>query len=279
MLLPWVSALPWQQQIYVQFERDILHIKVLSTGWINRRCIRQFSLPVSIKHALCTSEQCSSESWRHALKTLQTVLPEIATHSTQLYLVVGNTFVRYVTLPWEPNIATPQEKQAYLDYHFQSAYGETTKDWHTQIEPSVYGKSALVSAMPVALLEAFQSLSSKQITLASIVPAMLAGVAEHQTRSEDKWFIDTSRHTVTIGLWADRRLKFVHTHHRQEFLADPFRLYVRRESIRLGDPTLEDLPVIPLITQPTLDDALKQWDKTFTRFVHAKGTYDENARV
>lgn len=92
-------------------------------------------------------------------------------------IVVANHLVRYALIPWNPEIKTADESQAYLHHCFISVYGDAVASWNKCQSPAAYGQKALASAMPRELLQTVHDVFSPMLIRFNSVQPYLMTVA------------------------------------------------------------------------------------------------------
>lgn len=89
-------------------------------------------------------------------------------------IVVANHLVRYAVIPWNPEINTADESQAYLNHYFMSVYGDAVASWNKSQSPASYGQKSLASAMPRELLQTVHDVfSPMMIRFTSVQPYLM----------------------------------------------------------------------------------------------------------
>ena len=80
----------------------------------------------------------------------------------QVNVVLSNTFVRYLILPWQDGVLTQADWQAIAQHAFRKAFGVIANDWLTHVHFSRYGQTVLAAAIDKSLYVQLQR-SAKQI--------------------------------------------------------------------------------------------------------------------
>jgi Cu/Ag efflux protein CusF len=74
----------------------------------------------------------------------------------QVNVVLSNTFVRYLILPWQEEVLTQTEWQAIAQHAFRKAFGAIANDWLTRVHFAQYGQTVLVAAIDNSLYTQLQ---------------------------------------------------------------------------------------------------------------------------
>jgi hypothetical protein len=118
-------------------------------------------------------------------------------------IMVANHLVRYAVIPWNPEIKTADESQAYLNHYFVSVYGEAVASWNKCQSAASYGQKSLASAMPQALLQTVHDVFSPMMIRFESVQPYLMQVANQALAVIKKQNLQTACWLVLI---ADGRL-------------------------------------------------------------------------
>jgi hypothetical protein len=126
-----------------------------------------------------TSVACSREPrdapWEAALDALDTALPGFASRGDSVALVLSNTFVRYLVIPWQPEISGTRELNELASVRFKRTFGDCAADWTVRCSPGGYGEASVACAVDTALITAARSrLHACRLRLVSVQPLLMA---------------------------------------------------------------------------------------------------------
>lgn len=189
MLPPWLSLI-----------KDELHVFIRPQAIILKRfkgvCGFKLSLVdyqnKTLKNGLMKHE--IDIEGHHLSEYLQNVLNDKRWKAKSATVVLSSYFVRYVAVPWNAEIKTDEEFQAYLNHQFVSTFGDVISSWnkcHNKVE---YGHGTLASAIQGELLRTVHdAFSSACIKLDAVQPDLMK--IANQVRSTIK------EKRLTQGCW------------------------------------------------------------------------------
>lgn len=126
--------------------------------------------------ALLTAEgnQLLAPQW-HGMEQLTELL---AKHSAVLNqqtvnVVLSNTFVRYLVLPWQENVVKESDWQAIAKHAFRQQFDAAANDWHVAVSFGGYGQTILAAAIDESLCaQLVASAQQLDFKLGSISPVL-----------------------------------------------------------------------------------------------------------
>ncbi len=96
-----------------------------------------------------------------------------------LQVVLSNTFVRYLVLPWQHGVYRKQDWQAIAEHAFRQQYGAIAEGWRVKVRLQAYGKNMLAAAIDETLCEALDDCAQQfNFRIESITPLLLM-LSEH----------------------------------------------------------------------------------------------------
>ncbi|MES2501717.1 MAG: hypothetical protein V4545_03850 [Pseudomonadota bacterium] len=111
-----------------------------------------------------------------------------------LQVVLSNTFVRYLVLPWRDGIYRQQDWQAIAQHAFRQQYGAIADDWRIKVRLQAYGKNMLAAAIDETLCEQLDACAKQcNFNIHSITP-LLFMLNEH----ENAWMLVAEPARLTL---------------------------------------------------------------------------------
>lgn len=110
--------------------------------------------------------------WTAALAAVATLIEERPAGAASAEVTLSNDFARFLVLPWEPNLLSPDELMASAAQQFERVFGDRAADWEIRVSPAEFGQPALACAIDRALLaglnETLAASARGRIRLASV---------------------------------------------------------------------------------------------------------------
>lgn len=220
------------------------------------RFLRGFK-PVQVAkvNTLCKRAQ-GAPVWQSALQQLENNLADAA--GTELAITLSNHFVRYVTLPPQPEIATPEEVKSYATFRIREVYAGHADSWILSVSEWNPINGAICAAIPRDLMVRLEEVAAHyQCKLKDIEP-YLASVYDHWYKllSATKTYlavIESGRICMALlvnGIWHSiRNQRISHS------VADELLAALDQEAIFLGNKEAVELvhvfaPEHPGLTLP-----------------------------
>jgi hypothetical protein len=139
-------------------------------------------------------------------QTLRDVLAPFAGQHLHVVIVLSNQYTRWLVLPWQPDIRSRAEREAYCRHALQQAFGADMQDWQVQSQVAGYGQHTLVNALPPGLTEQLHALFAEyRLIPGMIAPAWMLSVnqAMYTMRQKklplDGWVICRESASLTIA--------------------------------------------------------------------------------
>lgn len=161
------------------------------------------------------TECCPPESgipvWQPALQKLEQQLSRHA--GSSLEVTLSNQFVRYITLPPQEEITTPEEVKAYATFRIREIYADRADSWVLSVSEWDPRTGAICAAIPLALMTKLEELAlHTRCKLRSVEP-YLASVYDywHSILSQERIYlvvIESGRICAGIidhGVWLSVR--------------------------------------------------------------------------
>lgn len=139
-------------------------------------------------------------------QTLDTVLSPLAGQYWHVVVVVSNQYARWLVLPWQAELRSQADREAYYLHGLQQAFASDMQDWQVRAQAGGYGQATLVNALPAALSEKLHEvLAEHRLSPGVIAPAWVLSVNQalysqrQQRRSADGWIVCRESGLLTIG--------------------------------------------------------------------------------
>lgn len=189
-------------------------------------------------------------------QTLGDVLAPLAGQRWHVVVVVSDQYSRWLVLPWQADIRSAAEKQAYYSHGLQQAFGQQMSagdDWEIQAQVIAYAQNILINAMPRGFTQKLQALFAEhRLPPGVIAPAWMLSVnqALHHMRQQklpaDGWIVSRESGSLTIaclvhGEWQQIRYLPVDTGIHTNQWRDSLHQYLLREQVM--HPAWAALPV------------------------------------
>ena len=111
-----------------------------------------------------------------------------------LQVVLSNTFVRYLVLPWRDGIYRQQDWQAIAQHAFRQQYGTIADDWRIKVRLQAYGENVLAAAIDEPLCEQLDACAKQfKFKIDSITPLLFL-LNEH----ENAWMLVAEPARLTL---------------------------------------------------------------------------------
>ena len=111
--------------------------------------------------------------WEMPLQVLAKMLPE--RKAAEASIVLADQFVRYVLLPWNETLKTPEQWLALARHRFAGLHGARAADWEVKVSETAPAGPRLACAVDRGLVEKLSSLfAGSQVKLVSVQPFLVA---------------------------------------------------------------------------------------------------------
>jgi len=214
--------LHWLSLMKSQLVKDELHVFIRPQSIIVKRFkgIRGFKMTrvdqqkISLKNDITNAD--IDINGHYLSEHLQKILKDNRWQATTAKIVLSNCFVRYVVVPWNAEIITNKEREAYLNHQFLSVYGDALSDWNKCQSVADYGRWTLASAVPSEFLQTIHMLFlNANIKLSAVQPHLMHianqayRVIKEKRQSQSYWLIAIADGRLCLGLIADGEWLFV----------------------------------------------------------------------
>lgn len=158
----------WRDQLYVFLAPDRM-------DWVHFR--RGFK-PVQFNKdtAYCVPAQ-GDLSWQNVLVLLESFLTNVK--DVDLTVILSNHFIRYVTLPPQQEITTPEEVKSYALFRMREVYADRVGSWELSISDWSPATGAICAAISNDLMTYLQEIAKRFGIKLKAVEPYLAAVFDH----------------------------------------------------------------------------------------------------
>ncbi|MEZ0231599.1 MAG: hypothetical protein ACAH12_02065 [Methylophilaceae bacterium] len=177
--------------------------------------------------------------WQPAVTSLGLALNDSKWRNAQSEIVLSNHFSRYAVIPWNAELTSATERQAYLRHCFFLAYGEPARQWDLRMSPAGYGVPSIASGIDTQLLEALD-LEFRQagMKVNRIYPHLVVAVnaarqywVEKQKKLQSAWFVTVEQGRLCLGLLEQYQWRLLKSFAAQADISTQLEALMHRESI------------------------------------------------
>ena len=139
--------------------------------------------------------------WQAALPALDEALA--GKTGAEASVVLADAFARYVLLPWNETLKTPEQWLALARHRFAGLHGERAAEWEVKVSETAPRGPRLACAVDKELLGALKAkFSSSSIVLASVQPFLVAAYNRiHKSVGDGScWVVVEERGRLTLVL-------------------------------------------------------------------------------
>jgi hypothetical protein len=150
----------------------------------------------------CAPGTAGGLTWEPALEALRTALETLPHARASAVVILSNHFVRYLLLPWKPEIVTAEEELAFAAARFNQVYGASTQDSVIRVSAAPAGSQRVTSAVERPLLQLLAELLAELgLRAESIQPHLMSAVnAWGGRRLRDGWVALAEPSLLLLGL-------------------------------------------------------------------------------
>ncbi len=193
----------WRDQIDVFFAPD--QINVVRT----KRGLKPVKQPVVTERI--PDNQDGDPVWLLPMEKLESQLAEAG--GSGMTVTLSNYFVRYIVLPPQTEITSPDEVMAYADFRMREIYGARVDNWALSVSPWSPVSGAVCAAISHDLLKQIQELSTRQQIVLNGIEPYLTSVLDQSSHAfnHKKSFlalVENGRICVAVmvdGVWRNIR--------------------------------------------------------------------------
>jgi len=171
------------------------------------------------RKALACPLPVEGQSWRPAIEVLRDGLAHPNIEAADATVVLSNHFVRYLLLPWNPDLVTTQEELAFARTRFLQVFGEAAQNWVLKLSPANPGAPSVACAIERPLLEGVTALmAGSPLRLRSLQPALMVICNErNRMPAGEAWIAIAETGRLLIGAlrageWVSLRSRPLNAH-------------------------------------------------------------------
>lgn len=174
---------------------------------------------------LCKERISEEAIWDAPLQQLEQMLKDAS--GTEMSITLSNHFVRYITLPPQAEITTPDEVFAYAAFRMREIYAERMNNWALSLSAWNPATGAICAAITQDLITKLQELAARyNVKLKCIEPYLSSAFDQwHQSFNNERTcfaLIETGRVCIALlddGIWHGIRNQKILHHLADEFIA------------------------------------------------------------
>lgn len=220
-------SLLWSDQIRIGLSPRRVELARISRGFRTRTVAGE-----SVRDC---QPQAGQEAWAAALDTLDVLLAELPPGRAQVSVVLSNHFVRYVVLPWEPELGKAAEIAIAAVQRFTHMFGEVARAWDVRYAQGEYGQPGIACAIDAELLTNLdERINRGSLRLVSVQPLLMNAFNALRDELDPGGalaVVEPGR--VCLGVFRDGQWQSVVS--RRSGAGDPVRLIARELAVAAPD--------------------------------------------
>lgn len=173
--------------------------------------------PQAVAKSIVAVPQTAEGGWKPALQALaQVLLADRQWQDTNVSAVLSNDFARYQLIPWSDEIASAEERDAYVRQSFAQVYGDGVADWVYVVSSATRGAPWFAAAVERALVAQLEeSVGQAQSKLVSVMPHVMPAFnsARRVIKERDLWFVQVEKQQLLLALIVDGRWQTISSRH------------------------------------------------------------------
>jgi len=150
----------------------------------------------------CARDVAGESTWEPTLEALRAAIELLPRARANARVILSNHFVRYLLLPWKPEIVTAEEEVAFATARFNQVYGTSAHDAVIRVSNAPAGSQRVASAIERPLLHRLGELLAEfNLRAESIQPHLMSAVnAWGGRRLRDGWVALAEPGLLLLGL-------------------------------------------------------------------------------
>lgn len=179
-------------------DRQHLHVALLERQLVIARGRRSADAVDVIELAPAAA---ATPAWQPAVDALRDWLAREGQKPADLTVRLSTHLVRWQLLPWQDQLARPQERQAYARLRLRATFGAAADGWRVASAPAAPGQAWPACAVDEALIAALQALPGGG-RLRSVAPYFASAFDHWRGRlgRGSAWFGAVEPGALTLGL-------------------------------------------------------------------------------
>jgi hypothetical protein len=144
-------------------------------------------------------------NWTEAVGALSGALADARWQRARARVVVSSHYTRFAVIDGAAELASDDERAAFVDLRYRSIYGERAEDWQLACTPFAGSGRAVACAVDRHLLDALRECAaSARLAVASVQPYLVAAfnVACESVRGEQVWFVAVEEGRIAMAAFA-----------------------------------------------------------------------------
>ncbi|MGH8671143.1 MAG: hypothetical protein ACREUA_03770 [Burkholderiales bacterium] len=226
----------WRDRLRIALSPEC--VALLRTGPGRRAAVKN-------KHLLACRPEGDAPGWQATLQALSAELKNPGWHPCAATVVLSNHFVRYLVIPWNEQVTSDVEHDAFVRHHFATVYGDVVADWEFRVSESGVGEPQLASAVDRALIGRLREVCAEnKLALISVQPYLMAALNEwrRQIEGDSAWFLLAEPGRMCLALLKGNTWQCVHARRSAGALQDDVENCLNQELL-MREASLTQSPV------------------------------------
>jgi hypothetical protein len=196
----------------------------------------------------------SEPNWAVPMEALREMLRHPNVSRGKAAVVLSDHFVRYLVLPWNPDLVSDAELLEFARARFAKVFGEAAQRWSVLVSPAPPGHPQLAAAVERPLVDALaHAFAGSMVKPVSIQPAFVAQFNEaHSRLAPDAWLVSAERGRLLLARIADGRWCSVRVRPMNECVVTLGEV-LEQERMLIGDGEQDAKVYVTLLDEVTLD--------------------------
>lgn len=235
----------WREQITITLSPQQVTVTRYSRGL--RPAI------IELETLACTASE-TRPTWQPAVDALRLWLTRPALKVADAHIVLSNHFVRYLLIPWNPDLVTEHEELNFARARFLKVFGDTAEKWVLKLSRPKPDVSSVASALERPLLDALTTaVANSALRLRSIQPGLMAAFnARSRIPAGNAWMVVAEPGRLLLALlrtgeWQSLRSRSIDGH------AVALAEIIEQEHLLVGIKSANEKVYLHRIGEPSLD--------------------------
>jgi len=218
------------------------------------RWSRGLRTAIKERQTLACEAGATGPNWQPAMDVLRAWLTQTGLQAADAHIVLSNHFVRYLLIPWNPDLVTQQEELAFARARFQQVFGDAAEHWTLKLSRPKPDVAGVASAIERPFLDALNAaMANSPLALRTIQPGLMDTFnARRRVPAADAWMVVAEPGRLLVGLlrageWHSLRVRGLNG--QAAVLAD----ILEQERLLVGIGLIEEKIFVHRIGNPLLD--------------------------